>query len=444
MNSEIHLPAAELKVALAGLAKVVPKNGIPALGSVRCTREQSGKITLRATDLESSLTYRAKETQAGPVADFLVPFGPFFTSVRRAAAKERIGVSPQSKGSVLLRSFLGSIALEELLSASPVEDWPQAVKIEGKPVTLDWVFKSALREALDCASTTEVKLALSGAFVDLQDPAAHYIVASDRQHLYAANSLKLELPRSIIIPNHRFILWPVFHEDGPWSVVIEPAHRPDEHALLQIASAHWTLTVQPIEGAYPDWKAVLPSEDQAHTRIEIPRQTRMQMETFIPRLPGGDSKDDAPISLRVQNGCLVIGSRPEPGGAWVMVPLPEAKVTGRPVEMSLKRVHLLKALRLGVEEIEIISEEEPVECRAPGKLLIIQPLVPEPERPPAASQAEEPPQPEPEPEAIQQSSGEEVQFVEERGEETGDDPFGSVPESDPSSESDQTEAAEAG
>jgi hypothetical protein len=115
-----------------------------------------------------------------------------------------------------------------------------------------------------------------------------------------------------------------------------------------------------------------------------------------------------------------------------MVPLPEAKVTGRPVEMSLKRVHLLKAVRLGVEEIEIISEEEPVVCRAPGKLLIIQPVVPERERPAAAAQDNEPAVPEQV--TTQQSSEEERQAVEDEGAETEDDPFGPLPESEPSPE----------
>jgi DNA polymerase III sliding clamp (beta) subunit (PCNA family) len=64
MNTEITLPAAELKAALPGLNKIVGrKSSLPILQNVKVSRQRNGQITLQATDLEAHATYTVVGTQ---------------------------------------------------------------------------------------------------------------------------------------------------------------------------------------------------------------------------------------------------------------------------------------------------------------------------------------------------------------------------------------------
>lgn len=67
MNQEIILPAGEFKAGLPSLAKIIGKSKtLPVLTAVRIARDDQGKVSLQATDLNSFATYIFKEPQPGP------------------------------------------------------------------------------------------------------------------------------------------------------------------------------------------------------------------------------------------------------------------------------------------------------------------------------------------------------------------------------------------
>jgi len=266
---------------------------------------------------------------------------------------------------------MGNISFEEVLDSSPAEDWPAIPRVDGDRIALDWAFKTALREALDCASTDDARIILNSAYLDVTDPQATYLIGTNGGHLYAANSFCVALSRSIIVPNEKFLSWPTFHDDGPWTLVASAAASAEEPCWIQVSSQRWTIVVRQPEGTYPNWKAVVPPPQRTCTQIELSDQALKQMQAFIPRLPG-ETEPNGPITLRIQNGCLVVGAQ-----SGIMVPVPAAKVSGKPVLVSLNRTYLLKALRMGLDEIEISSADEVVVCQGKGKQLIIPPLRPD-------------------------------------------------------------------
>ena len=66
MNTVIELPAAELKIALTGLGKVISKRTtLPVLEHLRVTRDKAGIVTLQATDLDATAVYQAEQPSPG-------------------------------------------------------------------------------------------------------------------------------------------------------------------------------------------------------------------------------------------------------------------------------------------------------------------------------------------------------------------------------------------
>ena len=75
------------------------------LQTVRITRDDAGKVSILATDLDSFATYTAKEAQAGPAVDILVPLDQLAKTVKCSSPKEDIGICSgiQGKGEAPLQ-----------------------------------------------------------------------------------------------------------------------------------------------------------------------------------------------------------------------------------------------------------------------------------------------------------------------------------------------------
>ena len=71
---------------------------------------------------------------------------------------------------------------------------------------------------MQCASTDETRVILNGAYLDVSQPAGHYVVATDGRHLFSSNSFKLPLKDSVFIPDHKFLGWKEFSNDGEWQL----------------------------------------------------------------------------------------------------------------------------------------------------------------------------------------------------------------------------------
>ena len=64
-NPIIKLPVAELRTAIGGLTKVIPRHTtLPVLGMIHVERDRHGWVRLTGTDLDTFLTFRL-ETPAG-------------------------------------------------------------------------------------------------------------------------------------------------------------------------------------------------------------------------------------------------------------------------------------------------------------------------------------------------------------------------------------------
>ena len=147
---------------------------------------------------------------------------------------------------------------------------------------------------------------------------------------------------------------------------------PDEPPWFRIDSDHWSYVAKAIDGEFPNWKQVVPADTERWTQIRFPPPAVDTLLEALPLLPGGD-ESNCSITLAADNR-LVLRARGREQTDWTSINVPEATVTGRPVETTLNRTFLLQALRFGLHQIAIHSPLEPLVFTAPGKTMVVMPL----------------------------------------------------------------------
>src|SRR6266480_1092752 len=165
--NQITLPVSELKIALSGLSKVISKRAVlPVLQHVRVERLADGAFTISATDLDAFASYRLEQGEEGDAESILVPFSSLHSIVKGCAGKENVGLEKSSGDHIVIRYQIGGQEAEQQVPSVTAEDWPAPPKITGERVLLNGVLRSALLEALKCASIDETRYVLCGAYID--------------------------------------------------------------------------------------------------------------------------------------------------------------------------------------------------------------------------------------------------------------------------------------
>jgi DNA polymerase III sliding clamp (beta) subunit (PCNA family) len=247
----------ELKTALSGLSKIISKRAVLlVLQHVRVERLPDGASTISATDLEAFTSYRFEQGGEGNAESILVPFGHLHSIVKNCAGKETIGLEKSSGDHALIRYQIGGHQAEQQVPSLPAEEWPAVPNINGGPALLNGALRSALLEALKCASTDESRYILRGAYIDVSEKQSHYVVATDGRALYCSNSFHVPIESSVIIPDHRFLGWKELAQDGDWALRFESDNG--KPVFVEISSYRWTFVCKSIEGNFPNWRQVLP------------------------------------------------------------------------------------------------------------------------------------------------------------------------------------------
>jgi len=394
MNN-ITLPVRELKTALTGLSRVISRRAsLPVLQHVRAERAADGAMTISATDLDAFASYRFADGSEGKAESILVPFTALNSIVKSCGADEAITIEKSSGDHAVIHYQIGSQAAQQRVASLPSDEWPPPPAINGERVLLDGALRSALLEALKCASTDESRYTLRGAFIDVSDKRSHYVVGTDGRHLYASNSFAVPIATSVIIPDHRFLAWKGFGQDGDWVLRIE-SDKNGKPAYIELTSFGWTFVSKAIDGTYPNWRQVLPAPSGLKTSIKVSANAMDEFADIIGKLPCDEINH--PVGLKLdRRGKLVLFSRAAGTDKLTEVAFSSAEVTGKPVTVLLNRNYLAKALRFGLNEIEIQDALSPVRCTdQTGRQLVIMPIRMDgvtPQQAPAQPQPSSPPQ----------------------------------------------------
>lgn len=347
-TKEITLAVSELKEALPGLTKIIGKSrSLPVLQTVRINRNQEGIVTLHATDLDSFLSYTAKEPQQGEPTEVLVPVDQLAKAAKSSAPKEEIGIIPEAKDKVKIRYNIAGNRVEQTISTFAVQDYPPAPRINQPSIQLEPQFGQALKEALTCCSDDSSRYVLQGACLDVNDKKFHYIVGTNGRMLFSANSFCFNLTKSVIIPDSKFLTWSDFLDDQPAFISVEPGKEAEkakdgkpaieaEAGWIKLESPRWSFVTREIDGKFPDWKNCVPQADGKWTQVLLSEEAVKQLIQVIPNLPGGDDANST-IQLRVDR-YLTIEGKNHDQDKWTSLPIQAVSVTGEPVAIGQQKV----------------------------------------------------------------------------------------------------------
>jgi DNA polymerase III sliding clamp (beta) subunit (PCNA family) len=371
MKTEIQLPMAELKPILPGLSKVIQKHSsLPVLGCVRVERNQKGEVILQATNLEDYVTVRLSNGE-GPEAAFLVPFEVLAKAIK-SSAKDAVITLIQDKTETKLRTYIGDNPIDQKLEAPEVQEWPSVPPAKEYGLMLEEGFKPVFCQALECVSIDPSRLILNGVCLDVSDPNAHHVVATDGRVLFSANSFHFDLKESLVIPSRNFLGWHSFWEDGVCTLAVIPC-KDKELGWVQLQSEHWTFITRQIEGEYPHWKQIVP-QGRPDTVIQLNAEAIDALEEVVPKLPGEESSN-SPIVLAVNDNELTVEGRLRENDPPITIPIRTASVSGQSTAIQFNRHYLLQALKLGLTEIDVVNGSTPIVCKTDGKQLLFAPLV---------------------------------------------------------------------
>jgi DNA polymerase III sliding clamp (beta) subunit (PCNA family) len=378
MKTHIEIPVADLKSVLPGLSKIVSKRStLPALGCVKVTLASDHSLRIMAHNLDQIAMARFTKPCTGKPGELLVCLEELAGIVKHCAASDVIELSADSKESSISYPAADT-RIKKPLKYVALDEYPPAMEVNSEPVKLDDAFKEALRQALDCAGTDESRYNITGACLDVSNKEAHYVVGTDGNHLFSANSFLFDMPESIIVQPGKFLTWSGFIDDGPWTLRFQPVIKggskaADKPAWVRLDSDHWTYVSKPIEGNYPNWKQVVPPATALKSHITLGEPGIKMILEALPLLPGTNEMNQ-PVSLEIKGDHLTLkaqGSAKE----WTEIPIP-AKVSGLPVSISLNRTYLAKALKFGCAQIDIEDKTSPVLFSAEGRMMVICPLGP--------------------------------------------------------------------
>jgi hypothetical protein len=197
-------------------------------------------------------------------------------------------------------------------------------------------------------------------------------VATDGRHLYSSNSFTLPLQNSLIIPDHKFLGWKEFNNDGEWQLRVQPGVK-DNPGLLQISSRRWRYITRQIEGNYPNWQQVVPDPKQYNTTVELTPAAMDAILALVPKIPCHDAINN-PIGLIVEGKKLTLRGRGANDSKWTDLGIEGVTVKGKPVTVYVNRDFLTKALTFGMSTIEVIDPLTPMKFSSGGKQMIVMPI----------------------------------------------------------------------
>jgi len=378
MSLEIEIPVAELKQILPGMSKVIQKSTLPVLGCLNAT-VKGDSVKLQATNLDDTVTVNMGKCGKGS-GSILVPYEELNKVVKGCVATDTIRLSSSTTETTINYPIGNNRVDRKLLFTAPTE-WPETTTEINEPsIPVNNKLKEALLHALDCSSDDTSRYILQSAFLDMRDAKANYVVGTDGRIIFSANSFHFGLKDSLIIPNRKFLHWKGFMEIDNWAlsslapIKAVPGAKEkvvERPGFVQFKSDRWTFITRQIEGDYPYWKQVVPTEYK--TTVKLSTEAIEFIVGAVQRMPCSQSSN-LPVYLVIEAGTLVLAAKANTDDPWTKLQVSGAIVDGVPVTVAINRNFLLKAMVLGLDEIRLVDTLSPVLFRKDGRRLLVSPL----------------------------------------------------------------------
>jgi len=374
----VTIPGHELHLALTGLRKVVSKRStIPALSHVLVSSYTGSGVTITGSDIDTYATYRVQDVH-GEITDFqtLIPLEALLR-LTKTAQRDRVTLNPLVNSEWLEITIDGPLGVRthylNTMHADEFVELPKRIPVQDCGAEL----LPAYRKAAPFASDDETRFVITGIRLDVEELGIPRVVSTDGRRLCVLRVPILPLEKSVTLPSLKFLLWNKLEDSCALGV---------DEVRFELRSGPWTVVGRLIEGQYPNWRQVVPSEDGPDSftlnEADMP-MFKEAVQTLPIRYP--ESKE-APLILREVGGQLELSAGDEDGNITSRV-LPTCHVTPG-LEVSVNRNKLKEAVECGFTTWTLSGGMNPLCSRDGDNLHVLMPLridgharVPVPEKP---------------------------------------------------------------
>ncbi len=360
MTTQTHpvsVRAADLKAALPGLGRIIPRNpSLAVLGCVKVEAAGPGAVRLTATDLDLTLSLELPATVANGFTPFLVPLPRLRELVHRSRSEELVPLAPMGK-------------------VPPLGEFPEIPQVRAPGLTLPEPVAASLRRAFACASQDPTRAILRGAFLDTSGTGdrAHRIVGTNGRALFSNNSLHLPLKQSVVLPDHPLWKWKPLAESGPWTLRLGRDKHRNGVFRIEGPDHRWSATGRLLDGTYPNYRQVIPSPDQFRTRIVLSEAALEAVSRLLPRLPGKQLAS-RPVGLHCEKGRFGLLAREANDEPWILHPVDQCEMEGPDQCVFVDRDYLARAVEFGLHRISVVDPMTAVQFSRGGDLLVVMPV----------------------------------------------------------------------
>jgi hypothetical protein len=146
--------------------------------------------------------------------------------------------------------------------------------------------------------------------------------------------------------------------------------RTSTHVAVRIGAWTFLLAID-THSRFPNVDAVIPRASPGASRLHLNPQDAAFLITNLPSLPGGDD-DHAPVTLDL-HAPVTLRGRDEKDGITELV-LVRSAASGPPVRLCTDRRYLLRAAKLGFDQVTIVGADQPLACRQGARIYVWVPL----------------------------------------------------------------------
>ena len=347
------IPAGQLRPAITALSKVVNRHpNSPELGCIKVETVKRDTLRLTASDSNFIFAVNVPAENLEKREPCLVPLAGVQARVKGTKAGCPIEIVPSKLG---------------------VSKFPEMPKFRAAPIELDPSVSGSVLKAFQCASSDASRYVLQGAFIDVSDRKGHHVVGTDGRHLFGSNSFTLPgLKRSIILPAHRLWSSPLVRTSGPWMLRISSAGNPGTERF-RIDTPSWSMSGKLVEGRFPNYRQVIPDDSLVKTKVTLDSGSLAALERIVKDLPGA-KLPHSPVGLRLRKDRLQLIARVDSKEPYEVHGSIGVRAIGNDSMVFLNRVYLLKAMKFGLNQIEVIDEKSAVMLKRGGDVLVAMPV----------------------------------------------------------------------
>jgi len=381
----VEVRAADLKSALPGLGKLIPRTpSLAVLGCVKVEAVGPKSVRLTTTDLDLTLGVEIPATVEKGLTPFLMPLSRLRELLNGLRPDEVVPLGPAIK-------------------APPVTEFPEIPQVRTPGLTLPEPVVTSLLRAFACASQDPTRAVLRSACLDVTGVGenAHRIVGTNGRVLFSSNSMHLPLKQSVILPDHPLWKWKPLADSRPWTLRLG---KDKHHAeAFRLEGQWWSVTGRLLDGPYPNYRQVIPGAGQFNTTVTLSDDALEAVTRLLPRLPGKQLAN-RPVGLHFEKGRFGLLARGENDEPWILHPVDRCEMKGPDVTVYLDRDYLAKAMSFGLHCLSTGDSVSPLQFSRGGDLMIVMPVraiapdhIERPRLVPAVEQFASPPAPVPKP-----------------------------------------------